>query len=241
MRVCSHCSAEFAARRRSHQYCSDACRCAARRGIRRVIPRTMTCHRCSVVFVPKLLTTRFCSRSCASKTQDRSGYPVNAGSFRPGHATVAKGRTPGFRHSVATRAAIRAAQLGDRGHNWQGGKSAPNELERVSGRYSEWRRAVFIRDDYACRSCGARSAPGLRVVLNADHIKPFAEFPELRFDIENGRTLCVCCHRATPTYGASRRKQARIHEAFVGGVAVLEAGGASFAEVEAERASDGGN
>ena len=40
-----------------------------------------------------------------------------------------------------------------------------------------------------------------KLAYNADHIKPFAYFPELRFDINNGRTFCVPCHRNTDTYG----------------------------------------
>jgi len=62
----------------------------------------------------------------------------------------------------------------------------------------EWRIAVFERDNYTCQLCGVRGGR-----LQADHIKPFKAFPELRHDLSNGRTLCVPCHKTTPTYGWS--------------------------------------
>lgn len=37
--------------------------------------------------------------------------------------------------------------------------------------------------------------------LHADNIKPFALYPELRFEVTNGRTLCIPCHKKTGTYG----------------------------------------
>ena len=66
---------------------------------------------------------------------------------------------------------------------------------RHSAEYRLWREAVFKRDDYKCIWCGAGGE------LNADHIRPFAYFPELRFAIDNGRTLCVPCHKLTDTFG----------------------------------------
>ena len=40
--------------------------------------------------------------------------------------------------------------------------------------------------------------------LSQYHIKPFADYPDLRFELSNGRTLCVPCHTKTPTYGWNR-------------------------------------
>lgn len=62
--------------------------------------------------------------------------------------------------------------------------------------YKMWRKAVFERDDYTCQFCKQRGGE-----LQADHIKPQSVFPELRFDISNGRTLCRPCHQKTPTWG----------------------------------------
>jgi len=70
---------------------------------------------------------------------------------------------------------------------------------RESREYKVWRTSVFRRDNFTCLLCGTKKRP-----FHADHIKPFAYFPELRFVLENGRTLCVPCHKQTETWG--RRK-----------------------------------
>lgn len=82
------------------------------------------------------------------------------------------------------------------------GLTSINERERKSNKYKEWRLVVFERDNYTCQNCGIRSGNGKAVILNADHIKPFAYFPELRFELSNGITLCEECHRQTDTFGA---------------------------------------
>lgn len=75
------------------------------------------------------------------------------------------------------------------------GRDSMNHRIRNSLEYKLWRESVFERDNWTCQECGKRG-----VTLNADHIKPFAYFPELRFELSNGRTLCVPCHKNTDTY-----------------------------------------
>lgn len=84
---------------------------------------------------------------------------------------------------------------GSKNPNWKGGVYSVNYALRRTKRYAAWRKQVFERDNYTCVHCNLRG-----VYLEADHIKPFAFFPELRFDINNGRTLCKECHMKTPTY-----------------------------------------
>ena len=80
--------------------------------------------------------------------------------------------------------------------------------------YRQWRTDIFERDNYTCQECGACSGNGKKVILNADHIKTFSTiFRENKissfeeaiscsefWELNNGRTLCVGCHK-TKTWG----------------------------------------
>lgn len=95
---------------------------------------------------------------------------------------------------------------GERNPSWKGGVTTENELIRRSGKMYAWRKAVFERDNYTCQECEIKSAKGVKAFLHADHIQPFAYFPELRFELSNGRTLCSECHLKTPTWGERAKK-----------------------------------
>lgn len=94
------------------------------------------------------------------------------------------------------RAMYRHIPKGELNRCWKGGK--PNRTKRNGSTSAsrQWRHRVFERDNYTCVFCGAQN-----VQLHADHIHPVMTHPDLEFDPENGRTLCVSCHVQTPTYG----------------------------------------
>jgi len=104
----------------------------------------------------------------------------------------------GYKHSPETRLKIAASKQGAKSHFWRGGKTEQTRLIRQSSEYKMWREAVFKRDDYTCQVCHIKGGR-----LNADHIKPFAKFPELRMELGNGRTLCHQCHKKTESYGVN--------------------------------------
>ena len=95
---------------------------------------------------------------------------------------------------------------GESHYNWKGGITTERTKVRNSLEMKLWRTAIFERDHYTCSWCGAKNGNGKRVVLHADHIRPFCSFPDLRFSIENGRTLCVSCHRKTDTFGSKAKR-----------------------------------
>jgi hypothetical protein len=102
----------------------------------------------------------------------------------------------GFKPTINTRKKMSEAHKGEKSYLWRGGITEKNHAIRASLEYRIWREAVFARDNWTCVECGERGGK-----LNADHIKPFSLFPELRFAIDNGRTLCLACHRNTETWG----------------------------------------
>lgn len=115
-----------------------------------------------------------------------------------------KGKTPkniDLLRSVKVGKKRSEALKGAKSYLWKGGITPINSQIRNSKEYRDWRIAVFTRDNYTCQECDSRG-----VTLHADHIKPFAYYPELRLVIENGRTLCVPCHRLTDTYKGKAKK-----------------------------------
>lgn len=75
---------------------------------------------------------------------------------------------------------------------WKGGINGENDTLRHRKEYKTWRTAVYERDGYTCQCCGTRGNK-----LNAHHINQFSDYPELRYDINNGITLCENCHDST--------------------------------------------
>lgn|SRR3990167_4868892 len=88
-------------------------------------------------------------------------------------------------------------------YSWRGDITPINHLIRSSKIYKLWKEEVLKRDGYQCSRGGKDHGSKLHI----DHIKPLADFLELIFDLDNGRTLCEDCHRKTPTYAKRINKK----------------------------------
>lgn len=84
--------------------------------------------------------------------------------------------------------------VGEDHHNWKGGVSRGYRTGYYSNEYKNWRKAVFERDGFTCQECGDMG------YVTAHHIKSFAHYPDLRYEISNGKTLCESCHEKTDNY-----------------------------------------
>lgn len=85
-------------------------------------------------------------------------------------------------------------QSGEKHWAWKGGNSSNYRTGYYSLKYKNWRRKVFERDSFTCQGCGGRG------YVTAHHIKSFAHYPKLRFEVKNGLTLCEFCHSLTDNY-----------------------------------------
>lgn len=108
--------------------------------------------------------------------------------------------------------------------NWKGGRTKLAVRIRCSFEGRKWTYAVFKRDKSACIKCGAKKVDDNKFFLQAHHIKPLWQLmneykirsfddaikcKEL-WDIDNGQTLCIPCHKQTDSYcGKSKGKLAR--------------------------------
>lgn len=63
------------------------------------------------------------------------------------------------------------------------------ETRSLLAKHKSWSIAIKKRDNYACQKCSSNTS------LIAHHINSWKNFPQERFDMNNGVTLCLICHK----------------------------------------------
>jgi len=107
----------------------------------------------------------------------------------------------GYRHSAETRRKLSITK--------SRGLTAVSTLIRHSFEYRQWVSDVFQRDDYTCQKCRERGGrlnahhlKSFSLILRENNVKTFLESLQCAelWNINNGQTLCIRCHKETDTY-----------------------------------------
>jgi hypothetical protein len=111
--------------------------------------------------------------------------------------------------SLEHRKRMSISRSGIKHWNWDGGKSNLITKIRTSFEYRQWRSDIFTRDNWDCQNCQVHGGR-----LHVHHIKPLsviikenkvetienAKECEEIWNINNGITLCIDCHKKTDSY-----------------------------------------
>lgn len=95
-----------------------------------------------------------------------------------------------FEHRKRNSAALQGIPLSE----WNGFVTPERKQIRKSEEYKDWRAKVLERDNYTCQRCGCRTKVGKDCRHHVHHIYPFHSYPDLRYEVSNGITLCYKCH-----------------------------------------------
>jgi len=86
------------------------------------------------------------------------------------------------------------------------------EGNRSTQEYHQWIQESLERDNYTCQCCGSTEN------LEVHHILNYAQYKDLRTDLENSITLCQCCHSPIigdsfhNTYGTRNNTREQLNE-----------------------------
>jgi len=183
----------YRAKRGGATYCSKACH---RKATSAKISRTLQGH----VLAPHIVAAlRSGIRKMWADPVRRARIVAanlgrKASDTERAHKRSAWYRSDASQHHLAL---IQATYAGAKSPHWKGGITPQHRLERNNSRVRRWAKTVKERDHHTCQLCGV---PGGKE-LHADHVQSFAAHPELRYELSNGRTLCIDCHRKTPNWG----------------------------------------
>lgn len=103
---------------------------------------------------------------------------------------------------------------GENSVHWKGGVTPKATQLRTSLDYKNWVRQVYAKDYYTCQCCGKN----ININKQAHHLYNFSDHENIRYDINNGITLCDECHYSTikgsfhNIYGTSNNTPEQLEE-----------------------------
>lgn len=156
-----------------------------------------TCLQCGIDIFKKPNASRaswfsrvkYCSFQCRADAQ--RGRPMTEETRRKmSVAHIGNKSNLGRKLTEEHKLKVRLSLRGEKHWNWQGGKTKENHIRRNRIEYTEWRKAVFERDGYKCKIANSDCVHE----VHAHHILRFSEYPEIRYDLNNGITLCKNHH-----------------------------------------------
>lgn len=77
--------------------------------------------------------------------------------------------------------------------------------------YEQFRKDVLKRDKYKCQMPGCKS----KIKLQVHHIKKWSRASALRYDTNNGITLCKQCHKLIT---GKERHYEKVFESIINGI-----------------------
>ncbi len=207
MILCHYCQKEFIGRKSSSRFCSRQCYWNSNIVF-------LVCDTCKKSFKRKSHgISKYCSKEC--KLNGNWGKVNKTLNIGRKHSEETKSKKSEiskklktweilFKPEVRKRALLASKKTltsrqsplrgrsafwlkGENNPNWKGGITTSSLKDRIYFR-NTIQKEVFKRDGYKCQMCGSNNR------LQVDHIQSWSEYIELRFDINNCRTLCERCH-----------------------------------------------
>lgn len=202
IKTCTFCSKEYKPDRLARKFCSNECKAQFQtgkesklKGVKRPEQERAAVRKCKVCDNEFRATKdfkdtkqSFCSKECWSIRG-----VLTEKQCRGCDAIVPASKV------FCTKSCANKYMVGENAPAYIDGKAGErNAFRKENNQLQKWRLLVFKRDNFTCQHCGVNQE------LHAHHVKPFAAYPDLRLDVNNGLTLCIDCHGKV--HGRSFRK-----------------------------------
>lgn len=153
----------------------------------KAVPVDLECLQCSKSFQvqPHRKVAKFCSIPCARKGSER----IKKGFVKTCGMCLGEFYTPKSHGAriFCSKSCASVASAGRKPGNYIEDRSKLKRHDRRNdSAYNNWRKEVWLRDNFKCKIAN----PDCAGRIEAHHILGWSKYPELRYQVNNGITLC---------------------------------------------------